>query len=301
MNLVNQKDSMNNFINSLTGRSIDARISVLEDKQKTINQIIYISNILGVTALVLEVVNYTRMGISGAAYLYFLFFSPFFLAFIFIKHLSLNGKALLIMLSSYLLASYVMYYEAFFGATLLIYLAMVVLSTFILGLRMGMIIFGLCSATIIVYGFLFVSKTIVVIPEILHSDENWSSWLVWLITFCFLVFTLSATVNRLYKKLQLSLSIAEKRSEEVIQSNKELSNIKANLEELVKQRTAEIHEKNQKLQASNEELKSLNLELERFNTLFVGREYRIKELRDKIKELEGKINREDTDIAESGI
>ncbi|MEZ5148622.1 MAG: hypothetical protein R2759_16525 [Bacteroidales bacterium] len=130
-------------------------------------------------------------------------------------------------------------------SNLLIYLAMVVLSTY-LG-RMGMIIFDCANYHCLWIPVCF--KTIVVIPEILHSDENWSS-LVWLITFCFLVL-LSATVNRLYKS---QLPIAEKRSEEVIQSNKELSNIKANLEELVKQRTAEIHEKNQKLQASNEEL-----------------------------------------------
>ncbi|MBW2616938.1 MAG: hypothetical protein JRD02_12290, partial [Deltaproteobacteria bacterium] len=48
------------------------------------------------------------------------------------------------------------------------------------------------------------------------------------------------------------------------------------LEELVKERTAELEEK--------------NAELERMNDLFVGREFRIKELRDRVKELELNIN-----------
>ena len=55
----------------------------------------------------------------------------------------------------------------------------------------------------------------------------------------------------------------------------ELKKHREHLEELVKERTAEL------------ELK--NAELERFNKLFVGREFRIKELRDKVKILEGKL------------
>ncbi len=54
----------------------------------------------------------------------------------------------------------------------------------------------------------------------------------------------------------------------------ELEIHKENLEGLVKERTKELEEK--------------NVELENFNKLFVGREFRIKELKDKIRELEGK-------------
>jgi len=58
----------------------------------------------------------------------------------------------------------------------------------------------------------------------------------------------------------------QKKNEEELQKHRE------HLEELVRERTAELEEKNK--------------ELERFNKLFVGREFRIKELRDKIKELQ---------------
>ncbi len=55
----------------------------------------------------------------------------------------------------------------------------------------------------------------------------------------------------------------------------ELKKHREHLEELVKERTAELKEK--------------NTELERFNNLFIDREFRIKELRDRVKELEAKL------------
>jgi len=59
------------------------------------------------------------------------------------------------------------------------------------------------------------------------------------------------------------------------QAKEELEKYREHLEELVKDRTAELKEK--------------NAELERMNDLFVGREFRIKELRDRVEELELKI------------
>ena len=60
------------------------------------------------------------------------------------------------------------------------------------------------------------------------------------------------------------------------QTEEELQKHREHLEELVKERTLELEEK--------------NAELEHYNQLFVGREFRIKELRDRVKELEDKIS-----------
>lgn len=68
----------------------------------------------------------------------------------------------------------------------------------------------------------------------------------------------------------------QERTKELIQSNKELEKHREHLEELVKERTAELEEKNK--------------ELVQFNDLFVNREFRIKELKDKVKELEKRLN-----------
>ena len=58
-------------------------------------------------------------------------------------------------------------------------------------------------------------------------------------------------------------------------ADKELKKYKEHLEELVLERTKDLEDKNR--------------ELENFNELFVGREFRIKELKEKVKELEDKI------------
>jgi len=66
----------------------------------------------------------------------------------------------------------------------------------------------------------------------------------------------------------------------VYPSEEELKKYRDNLEELVKMRTTELEEK--------------NLDLEKFNELFVGREFRIKELREEIKELKLKLLNKNT-------
>ncbi|MDP8220218.1 MAG: transporter substrate-binding domain-containing protein [Candidatus Stygibacter frigidus] len=59
------------------------------------------------------------------------------------------------------------------------------------------------------------------------------------------------------------------------QNEEELENYRENLEALIKERTSELQESNK--------------ELVRYNKLFIGREFRIKELRDQVKELQKKL------------
>lgn len=65
---------------------------------------------------------------------------------------------------------------------------------------------------------------------------------------------------------------------EIISAQKE--EIQTQLEELTLTR--------QELEKANAALEEKNRELERFNKLFIDREFRIKELRERLKELEGK-------------
>ncbi|MBU8892336.1 MAG: cache domain-containing protein [Bacteroidales bacterium] len=66
---------------------------------------------------------------------------------------------------------------------------------------------------------------------------------------------------------------------DIKEAETELKKHRDNLEELVKERTKELEVKNEKLQENV-------IELERYHKLFVYREFRIKELRDKVEELE---------------
>jgi chromosome segregation ATPase len=70
----------------------------------------------------------------------------------------------------------------------------------------------------------------------------------------------------------LSRDITERK-----QAEEELQKHREHLEELIKERTAE--------------LENANKELKRYNKLFEGREFRIKELKDKVKELEKELRR----------
>lgn len=70
---------------------------------------------------------------------------------------------------------------------------------------------------------------------------------------------------------------------ERIKLEEELNNYRDRLRELVQERTIELEKK-------NKELEDKNFELERYNQLFIGREFRIKELRSKVKNLEDELN-----------
>jgi PAS domain S-box-containing protein len=66
-------------------------------------------------------------------------------------------------------------------------------------------------------------------------------------------------------------------------TEEELRKLKVTLEQKVEERTSEIIRK-------NHELEGKNAELENYNNLFIGREFRINELKQKIKLLEAKLN-----------
>lgn len=85
-------------------------------------------------------------------------------------------------------------------------------------------------------------------------------------------------VNELETARLASLNLIEDLKDEILERKKvekELNQIHEKLEELINERTKELEDKNK--------------DLERMNKLFVGRELRMKELKEIIKKLEGNI------------
>ena len=82
--------------------------------------------------------------------------------------------------------------------------------------------------------------------------------------------------ERLVLKLEQKTLDLEREITKSKQAEEELIKYREHLEELVKERTQKLEEQNK--------------ELARLNHLFVNREFRIKELRDRVKELENKIS-----------
>lgn len=88
-----------------------------------------------------------------------------------------------------------------------------------------------------------------------------------------------------------------KESENLLRNtNEQLENLKQDLEHIVEERTSELEKRKIELEEISGELKTKNIQLEEqndklkhFNKLFVGREFRVKELKDQVAELERKL------------
>ncbi|MCB0821077.1 MAG: hypothetical protein KDC09_00165 [Bacteroidales bacterium] len=280
---------MKRFIQKITGIYNDPNTSIEEDNKKTLSLLLYVTNVLGLIALIVFIIQYQSFGIPLSTFFSVILFLPFVIALIFKDKMGMRPTSFLATGAGYLIGSYTMLYEGYFSVSLALYIAVVVIAVFILGFREAMWTLGLILLTITAAGYLYTNEILNIKPQVLYSFKSPNSWATLFFAMMFFGVNLSFMLHRFHRKLIQSLKLAENKSIEVSQSNEELSRIKANLELLVKKRTSEIEEKNKKLQISNEELKKLNEELERFNTLFVGREFRIKELRDKIKSLENVI------------
>ncbi|OQX20754.1 MAG: hypothetical protein BWK76_00120 [Desulfobulbaceae bacterium A2] len=89
------------------------------------------------------------------------------------------------------------------------------------------------------------------------------------------------TIRLQMKELHLQTAELEEEIEKRQKAQDELERLNENLEQRVKERTAE-------LVAKSDELEQKNRELERFNKLFVNRELRMIELKERIGELEMK-------------
>jgi hypothetical protein len=85
------------------------------------------------------------------------------------------------------------------------------------------------------------------------------------------------------KTQDLKKELSEKRNIE-----KELIKYQDNLEKIITERTKELEDKNKELVDKNKESEIQYKELKKYHDLFVGREFRIKELRDEIKLLKAK-------------
>jgi len=101
--------------------------------------------------------------------------------------------------------------------------------------------------------------------------------------------SMSANIIKLRKEnciISITRDITERKKTE-----NELQKYREHLEDIVKERTDELETSLEEQKVLNDELYESNKELERFNGLFVGREFRIKELRDKVEELEKKLQK----------
>ncbi len=106
---------------------------------------------------------------------------------------------------------------------------------------------------------------------LLTRIQTYKGWFYVLIT----ALLLFSFLKRHLIKLRMMEKELARKNKDLSKSQLELEKHKDNLENLVKERTFALEDK--------------TTELERYNQLFEGREFRIKELRDKIRILEEKL------------
>jgi PAS domain S-box-containing protein len=103
---------------------------------------------------------------------------------------------------------------------------------------------------------------------------------------------LQLIINQQTEEIQATNEELKVANEEMAAANEELVTVnetQAALNEELAVSNSELESTLKALETSNEKLTKSNNELEHFNKLFVDREFRIKELKNKVKELEGKL------------
>ncbi len=104
-----------------------------------------------------------------------------------------------------------------------------------------------------------------------HSDGHW----IWILSRGSTIRDENGNITNLTVGTHINITAQKQAEEEIKKLNQEL-------EQRVKERTKE-------LEKTTIDLEAKNAELNRYNNLFIGREFRIKELRDKVADLELKL------------
>ncbi|MBN1819493.1 MAG: hypothetical protein JXR31_04525 [Prolixibacteraceae bacterium] len=260
--------------------------SIEEEKEIILHITLILLNITGIPAIIAAIAEAVQFGMSITAFLYCILFMPIVLALVFRNRLSFNQKVWMLISAAFFIGNLVMYNEAFFGATFPIYLTIIAFITLFFGLRQGIYLLLVCIISMIVFSTLFVNKIIIVPEEVKESSQNIATWVSVIISFPYLAGIIAYCIARMNNRLIANIQYNSELAENLKKTNDELINIKKNLEGLIKKRTAELEKKTEELLNSNNQLLSKNEELQEYNDLFVGREFRIKELKDKIQELE---------------
>lgn len=250
--------------------------------------ILIIINILGIPIVIIGFIEALILDQYITASSYILFYSPVLFATIFRKNISYKLCTGSILFSLYLIGIVNLVIYGFSGAATPIFFLLLVFTTVFFDIKAGLIAVFLCLVPMLIVGLLFIQNILSLDISLNEISTIPISWITASAVLLFLGILIVLSFGIIQKKMLHSLQFSKQKADELkrlnLQLNKnilareetetKLRNLHNKLEELIKERTKELEEK--------------NLELETFNKLFIGREFRIKELKDKVKELEGR-------------
>jgi len=274
--------------------------------------ILIVINILGIPIVIIALVEAFILNQTLIAISYLVFFSPILLITVFRKKIPFKISVAVILTGIWLIGVFNLIIYSFSGAALPIFFTFLVFTTVFINLRSAFFALFLSLLPMAVVGYLYLNNKLSLDISLTELSTQPIAWLTASSVLLFLGGLIVLSFGIIQKKMMTNLDFSKKQEEKLIilnlqleedvlkrkQVEKKLKKYQDNLESIINERTKEIGAINEELKSSNEELNVVNQELteknknlEHFNELFVGREFRIKELRDKIEELEGKLQK----------
>ncbi|MCK4920837.1 MAG: hypothetical protein KAS71_07315 [Bacteroidales bacterium] len=247
--------------------------------------ILIIINILGVPIVIIGFIEAFILGQYLTASSYIIFFSPVLFATIFRKKISYQLCTGSILLSLYLIGIINLIIYGFSGAATPIFLLLLVFTTVFFDIKAGFKAVLLCLLPMLIVGFLYIQNILSLDISLREISTIPVSWFTASAVLFFFGILIVLSFGIIQKKMLHSMQFSKQKADEFKRINLQLNenilirketetklrNFHNKLEDLIKERTKELEEK--------------NIELEKFNKLFIGRELRIKELKDKVRKL----------------
>ncbi len=256
-----------------------------EVRKELLTRILIVLNILGIPLVAIGLTEALMLNQLLAAFSYLFFFSPILIALIFRNKFHYKLSAAFILFSILFIGVFNLIIYGFSGAAIPIFLTLLVLTTVFFNIKSAFIVILICLLSMIIIGLLFLNNTLSLDISLQELANQPIAWLTSSSVLLFLGSLIVLTYGIIQKKMLHNLDYIKRQSNELKLLNlqlekdilkrkkieEELKTNQENLETIVKERTKELEERNK--------------ELEEYNDLFIGREFRIKELRDEIKKL----------------
>lgn len=252
---------------------------------KVFSIVLTLINVVCIPLILIGFVEAIMLGQFHTGLLYIVLYLPILLITIFSQRIAHKLKIFIILFTFLIFAIHNMIVYAMSGVSIPVLLVLVMLSVVFLNFKYAILMLCLSFVSMIPIAVMFVTEKLTLSVGMASISKQTISWITAgsvLVFLGFLIISSYGIIKHMMLKFQIQMQNHSKELErlnkklkndieERIRIENELNEYKINLEKKVDDRTFEIKKKNE--------------ELEKLNQLFVGREFRIKELKNKLAEM----------------
>ncbi len=180
-------------------------------------------SVLGLPALVSACIEAARLGQVVGMLLYIVLYLVVSSTTLFFHRLPFGFSTIVMLGCLYLISLFNLVHFSFAGAGIILFLAISLLATVLLGIRSGWAVFGVCLISLMGIGFCFVHGLFPVTPGMPDTTHQMISWLTAAAVFTLLSGTLIISTGMLQGHLIRLVGMVQRQAEELKHANKELS------------------------------------------------------------------------------